>query len=294
MTQRELAFYVPPLDPRLPDLLAVLRDHGVRLLGSDGVGRRDPEALARTRSLFEDYGMHMAVIHGEPALVTPRDDLGQLREAHLVVLDRAVAWGAQQVVYHFRSLQLPWCEGVWWGENAYIQEVGLEEYDRRVAEMVAWLCEEAQARGLAIALENLLIPYYFGYQVEEIAAMVERVGAPNLGICLDTGHAHASDLDVAQAVRAAGAHLTTTHLNDNFGCRGPRAMLARVDRHLAPGLGTIDWPEVVRAMDEVGYTGPAVFEGVNTGPKHEDEDWARAVAITVANWSAFERMAAEV
>ena len=90
--------------------------------------------------------------------------------------------------------------------------------------MVGWLCDEAARRNLVITLENVLVQHVFGFRVAEIAAFVERLGAPNLGICLDSGHAHASGLDVAQAVRTAGKHLRTLHLHDNFG--GPDVRLS--------------------------------------------------------------------
>ena len=216
-----------------------------------------------------------------------------LRAAHLAELNRAAAWGAQNVVLHFRMLALPWREGVCWEEAAFITRMGLDAYDDRVADLLSWLCEEAGRRGLAIALENLPIHYLHGCRVEEIVAMVERIGAPNLGVCFDSGHAHASGIDVPTAIRAAGRHLITTHLHDNFGGGDPRVSLAKLDRHLAPGLGTIHWPAVVQAMDAAGYTGPAVFEGVSMG-KGQNADprgWEQAVRLTIANWRAYEELA---
>lgn len=113
-----------------------------------------------------------------------------------------------------------------------------------------------------------------------------------MAICLDSGHAHLQGLDVAREVRAAGALLKDTHFHDNIGPSG------NLDQHIPPGLGTINWQEVCRALDEIGYPGPVVFEGV-LGPRdsisggrfggrlsHED-----LIEITISNWLAFEALA---
>ncbi len=73
---------------------------------------------------------------------------------------------------------------------------------------------------------------------------------PGLGVLLDTGHAHASGEDPAQAVRALGDLLLHVHLGD-----------------AAPGGGDDDLPcgrlhdfsDVVAALDAT-YSGSASFD----------------------------------
>jgi sugar phosphate isomerase/epimerase len=80
---------------------------------------------------------------------------------------------------------------------------------------------------------------------------VEAVGHPLVGICLDTGHAHMSGLDVAAAVRRLAPHLRATHIADNHG---------NADEHFAPFNGTVDWAATMKALGEVGYRNDFSFE----------------------------------
>jgi len=292
---REVAFYVPGHAPDLVDRLAWLRDQGIRHVGLDGQGGRPKtEDLQRTAQALEQAGMTVVALHGVGALANPQNDSAPLRTGHLNDLERAAAWKAQHLVLHFRHCALPWREGVGYEEATFITKIGLEEYDRRVADHLHWLCDEAARRNVRITLENLPLQHQFSYRMEEIVAMVRRVNAPNLGICLDSGHVHASGLDVVAAIRAAGQHLWTLHLHDNLGGGDPRLPILKTDLHLAVGLGTINWPATIRALDASPYTGPAVFEGVRATPKKAPGDWKAAAALCLANWRAAQSLATEL
>ena len=295
-TGRDLGFYVAPRDPKLAEKLTWLREQGVRHIGLDGMGGPPKaEELDRIGRTIEQAGMQVVAIHGVGAMAHPDNDQRPLRTAHLNDLERAAAWKAQHLVIHFRLLAIPWRDGVGFEEAGVITKIGLEVYDSRVAELLAWLCEEAGKRGVRIALENLPIQHQFSYRVEEIVAMIKRLKLPNLGICLDSGHVHCSGLDVATAIRTAGSHLLTTHLHDNLGGGDPRLPIPKTDLHLAVGLGTIHWPATVLALDEIEYKGPAVIEGTRIGPKDTSEqDWQRGVSMCIANWRAMEALAREV
>lgn len=287
--RHEIGFYVDPLDHHLSDRLAFLKERGVRFVGADGMARKDPETIKKIADVFERSGLSVVSVHGETGMATMQEDEHQLHAAHEAILARAIEWNASEVVLHFRQLSIPWREGVWWDEAAFINEIGLEKYDRRVASFLEWLCERADHHNLRIAMENVPLQHQFGYRIDEMITMIESVGAPNLGICLDSGHAHASSLDVANAVRRIGRHLTSLHLHDNFGGGDPRATIKDTDRHLVPGLGTINWPKVINALDEVGFSGPTLFEGVRI----PGQGWEQAVELTIANWHAFEQLAAD-
>jgi sugar phosphate isomerase/epimerase len=84
----------------------------------------------------------------------------------------------------------------------------------------------------------------------DLAAIVKEVARAEVALALDTGHAHLVDSPGSEA-RATRGLLRTTHVHDNEG---------RSDIHLPPGMGTIDWPAWVDALDEIEYAGPIMLE----------------------------------
>ena len=74
---------------------------------------------------------------------------------------------------------------------------------------------------------------------------------PDLLCHLDVGHCNLHGKDPAAMIRHFGHRLHHLHLHDNDG---------RSDLHLPPGVGTIDWASVIRALKEVGYDGTITLE----------------------------------
>lgn len=101
--------------------------------------------------------------------------------------------------------------------------------------------------GVRVALE--VIPNELS-RVGSLVHFVEDVLDEPAGICLDFGHAH-MDGDLVEAVEIVSEHLIATHVHDNRG---------RLDEHLIPFEGTIDWPGALTAVQKVGYDGPLLFE----------------------------------
>jgi len=94
---------------------------------------------------------------------------------------------------------------------------------------------------------------------------LDALGAPEVGICLDFGHAH-MDGDLLDAIETVSGHLITTHVHDNRG---------RADDHLVPFEGTIDWPAALTAVQKIGYDGALLFEIGAHGPARETLKKAR-------------------
>ena len=129
------------------------------------------------------------------------------------------------------------------------------ERDRRVASFQE-LADHAAAHDLALAIENMtdgvrnatsaMGQRRYGATIEELHALIDAIDRPNVGICLDVGHAWVQGIPMAEAVRQCGERLIATHIQDNDGTR---------DAHLAPTRGTIDWPAGIAALREIGYEG---------------------------------------
>jgi sugar phosphate isomerase/epimerase len=102
--------------------------------------------------------------------------------------------------------------------------------------------------GVRVAVE--VIPNELSRAGSLVHFIEEVLDAPDVGICLDFGHAH-MDGDLVEAIETVSGHLITTHVHDNRG---------RTDDHLVPFDGTIDWPSALTAIQKVGYDGTLLFE----------------------------------
>ena len=123
-----------------------------------------------------------------------------------------------------------------------------------VQDRLARLCARAERCNIDVALEpepGMLIG-----SSDDLLAMAERVGSPNLKINLDVGHAHLTDPDVVETIRKLGDKIAHTHVEDIAG---------GVHEHLLPGEGEIDLAAVLDALHEVGYDGFATIDLFHLG-----------------------------
>jgi sugar phosphate isomerase/epimerase len=118
----------------------------------------------------------------------------------------------------------------------------------------------AEPLGVRIALE--VIPNELsraGSLVHFIEDDLEQVEGPAVGICLDFGHANL-DGDVVDTIEIVSEHLVATHVHDNRG---------RMDDHLLPFEGTIDWAGALTAVQKIGYDGTLMLEITGHGPARD-------------------------
>ena len=112
-------------------------------------------------------------------------------------------------------------------------------------------CEEY---GIRIAVENM-----FNYDPDagkicrtvcstpaEMKEYVDMMGREWFTNCLDIGHNVLVDLKPQDSIRELGDYLGCLHVHDNDGVR---------DLHQAPYTGVVEWPEVMQALQEIGYAG---------------------------------------
>jgi sugar phosphate isomerase/epimerase len=105
----------------------------------------------------------------------------------------------------------------------------------------------AERVGVTIAVE--VIPNALS-TARALVALIEDEEWPQLGICLDVGHARLQG-DVVEALETVAGYLVTTHLHDNKG---------RSDDHLVPFQGVIEWEPLLLGFQKVGYDGTLLFE----------------------------------
>jgi sugar phosphate isomerase/epimerase len=128
------------------------------------------------------------------------------------------------------------------------------------------LAMTAASHGVKIALE--VIPNALSTPETLVKLIDHDLELPDVGICMDVGHAHVIG-DVADGIETVSGNLVTTHIHDNDG---------RKDSHLLPFDGTIDWPATLIAFQKVGYDDVLLFElAVNSEDSGRVLDRARSV-----------------
>jgi D-psicose/D-tagatose/L-ribulose 3-epimerase len=197
-----------------------------------------------TRALLEQHNMRAVCSLGLPqeswASVNPDGAVAHLKNA----IDKAAEMGAEAL------------SGVTYGGIG--ERTGLPptqaEYDN-IARALEAAAAHAKARGLLLGIEpvnryeNHLLNT--GWQARD---MIERVGADNLFIHLDTYHMNIEEKGAANGILDAREHLRYIHLSES-------------DRG-TPGEGTCDWDEVFAALAAINFKGGLAMESfINMMPE---------------------------
>lgn len=146
-----------------------------------------------------------------------------------------------------------------------LNRCGTESVINQIAENMREAGEYARKNNVFLAMENLDAFHHLS-NIEQLPEIIRRADHPNVGGCLDFGHAHCAGISPVRWIHAFGSKLFTTHIHDNHGnSRGikPGSLTEATkdfDEHLSPGLGTIDWSACITALWEIGYDRTLSFE----------------------------------
>jgi L-ribulose-5-phosphate 3-epimerase len=106
------------------------------------------------------------------------------------------------------------------------------------------------ADGVPLAFEPE--PGMFVDTMTRFAELRQRMGASDLGLALDIGHLHClGETPIADQIRRWAPLLRVVHIDD---------MRTGVHDHRMFGEGEIDFPPVLAALAEVGYSGGVFVE----------------------------------
>lgn len=110
--------------------------------------------------------------------------------------------------------------------------------------------------GVTVCIENMFRGENYKPKIynacsgaEELADLVDSLNqahGTHFDACLDTGHAMVVGQDPAAMLRTLGSRTRVLHIHDNDGI---------LDQHWLPGIGVIDWDDVLKAIGEIGFTG---------------------------------------
>lgn len=135
----------------------------------------------------------------------------------------------------------------------------------RTVEGLAAVAPVAESTGCIFALEALnRFETDIVSTTAQAIAVTDAVDSPGLGIVLDTFHMAMEERSIPDAIRAAGARVVHFQANENH--RG------------FPGTGHLDWPAIMKALADIGYTGPVSLEPF----RRADE----RVGLPIAHWRA--------
>ncbi len=207
----------------------------------------EPERLAdEVRALVDELGIAMPQAH-------------LLLQANVASADDATRERDMQTL--MRQIELCQCMDITigvihpGGDRPATLDAERAERARRI-ESFTRLAGHAARHDVRLAVENMcdattparsaMGRRSYGATIPELHELIDAVGAPNMGICYDTGHGNIQGLDMAEAVRQCGERLIATHIQDSDGTR---------DQHYSPMRGNIDWEHGVAALREIGYTG---------------------------------------
>ncbi len=233
----------------LLDAVALLADLGYRsvaiTIDHRALAPGDPATpgqLRRLRALLERHGMASVIETGarflldarhkhEPTLVSPA---AEERARRLAFYRHALACAAE--------LQSQ-CVSLWSGRlRDPVDEA--TAFGRLLAGLEALLAD-AQRFGIPIGFEPE--PGMFIDSLAAFQRLLAPLDAPLLRLTLDIGHLHCQgETPLAEYVRRFAPRLVNVHIED---------MRRGVHEHLMFGQGEIDFPPVIRALAEVGYTG---------------------------------------
>lgn len=120
-----------------------------------------------------------------------------------------------------------------------------------VQQVFTELAAYASERDICIAPEpiNRYESYVFT-AAEEVLAMIDAIGADNIGLHLDTFHMNIEERNFYEPVINAGSRLKHLHITES-----DRGML---------GEGNVHWDDLFRALAEINYQGPLVLENFSS------------------------------
>lgn len=102
----------------------------------------------------------------------------------------------------------------------------------------------AEEAGVCFCLENVGRDY--ANAPEDVAAVVDAIDSPAVGVYYDPGNAVHTDLDPLKGIEVLGSRIRHAHVKEV----GATYL----------GEGNVPWPQIIPAFREIGYDGWLIFE----------------------------------
>lgn len=231
-----------------PEHQALLSD--IRATGFDGVEipvfEGVPADYRRLGGQLDALGLARTAVSaiGDPALDLISPDAAVRRRAvdrMRWVLDCTAELGADRVSGPLHSVL-----GQFSGSGPTADELS------RAVESQQQIGEHAAKVGVTVGLEALnRFECYLVNTMDDLAALVRRIGHPNIRAMYDTFHANIEEADPIGALTRNRAEIVHIHISEN-------------DRGV-PGRGNIPWAETFAAIRSIGYDDWLTIEAFGRG-----------------------------
>lgn len=231
-----------------PEHQALLSD--IRATGFDGVEipvfEGAPADYHRLGSQLDALGLARTAVSaiGDPALDLISPDAAVRRRAvdrMRWVLDCTAELGADRVSGPLHSVL-----GQFSGSGPTADELS------RAVESQQQIGEHAANVGVTVGLEALnRFECYLVNTMDDLAALVRRIGHPNIRAMYDTFHANIEEADPIGALTRSRAEVVHIHISEN-------------DRGV-PGRGNIPWADTFAAIRSIGYDDWLTIEAFGRG-----------------------------
>ncbi|MSO93321.1 MAG: sugar phosphate isomerase/epimerase [Rhodospirillales bacterium] len=206
----------------------------------DGQARLDIPRALREEGLRILSFNHPSLDHN---LVSPMPEMRRYTvERFLEFIRLAGEWGVPWIILvpgrvsPLFPAPRPWLEE-WFGEG------------------MRTLAEAAKQAGVQLLIEN--VPTAWLPKADEVAAMLDALAIPELGVCYDVANAAFIGEDPAAGLKRLGSRVRVVHLSDTGRDRW---------RHDPVGRGSVDFRAFAAALRDIGYKGPSMLEIVSPTP----------------------------
>jgi len=207
-----------------------------------------PADLEKVKQAAADTGMQIAslacALHfqwpfssADPAVRAKAVDLGKK------ALDASHAVGTDAM------LIIPGCVEVIWDPS--IPVVGYADAWKRASEGIDRLVPHAEAARVALCCENVWNRFLLSPL--EMASFVDQFDSPWVAAYFDVGNCLLNGYP-QDWIRVLGKRIRRVHLKDF------RKSVGTISGFVDLLAGDVDWPEVIRALNEIGYGGPLTAE----------------------------------
>lgn len=217
----------------------------IAALGYDGVELKGDLSLytaAEAKQILRQFGLEVFSLTPDNVdLSHPAEPMRQdAVNYYLHLLDFAAELGQPLISCHGLVGRLAPIDTITREYNWLLQSV------RRIA-------QEARSRGLSVVFE--LLNRYESHQIQNGTAalqLLSDLGMDNVGILLDAYHMNIEEANPAETIRTVGQQLWLYHAADS--------------NRQAIGRGHTDFAAQLKALDDIGYTGPIIMECTAPGP----------------------------